>query len=1156
MSHRSNQAVASQGQDVPPDPSSPELRRRPTARTVALSVVGAGAVIFVSGLWFLRIPIAEAFVKSALADRGVASDFKIINLDFSRADIAAIRLGPEEAPDATIGAASLTFRWEDWRPEVTAVRLAQPRVRVRLDPGGRISLGSVDRALTGGQPATRRPALPGIRLDIDDGQALIEAPFGALTAAFHAEGVLGRDFSALAELPATTRARAGYGLTNGAAALRIASAENELTARLHAQTDVLTWEGASLNGLALDAEARVPLDLGQAHVRGVWRVAGVRLPQELAADALGGAINLESTMQDAALIPARWQGDARIEAGRLAAARDELFGVRLNAHVVTEDGRGHGDWLLAAARVDGFGLISPDASVGGALNFDTRADVRAELSGTAILHRAALSSSAQNTLRNILPDLPSSPVGPTFAQAERALDAAADRFDLEAPISFSVGENTARLVVRGAMQLRAATGARVIVNPIREGTPALALQWPGPSLGGGVAVDLAGGGAPRATLLLDTMDWSTGEPFETEGTLDIHDWRADGASIGADELTVRFSMAPRGGGQLDLVGPAHVTGPVGDGQVRDMVPNLNLSIAWGDGWRVTSHGCLPVRLGGLDAAGLSFAGGAFSLCPESGGALVAADAGRRMSGGFSIADLRLDGALSGPNPPPAQLRASRVVGRFSGVTDEAEVLITAAAPALSVGLADDRTVTLQGQELTANASVGGGSWRVTGAFNAGTFEDPTMPGVVSAIAGHWSAAPEDETVAVRVEAGEAFLQARAAPEGAADPRPLFNPVRLTGVNALMRDGRATASGHVVLDAGARALADFSAQHNLESGEGDAQLIANDLTFDENLQPYQISELARGVVANVRGPASATAEAHWTREMFNVSGTVHPEGLSLAMATIPVIQDVRGAVHFDDLLQMTTPPGQVIEVGALNPGIEVRNGRITFQLLPQGRVTLEHAVFEFAGGELAVAPTTIALGAEETQFNLTLSDVDVAALITQLNMPDLRATGRVEGTFPIRLTDRTALIEHGDLHAAAGGGTIAYVGNAGDNVTGTARVAFDALRSFRYDNLSLALDGDLNGEVVSQINFAGQNTGRPVDLAPIANSPIGAVNARGVPFVFRVQVRAPFRQLARTAAGIVNPSDMINNARDPQAEPGQNPPNSTSGSVDVQVEPVN
>jgi hypothetical protein len=180
----------------------------------------------------------------------------------------------------------------------------------------------------------------------------------------------------------------------------------------------------------------------------------------------------------------------------------------------------------------------------------------------------------------------------------------------------------------------------------------------------------------------------------------------------------------------------------------------------------------------------------------------------------------------------------------------------------------------------------------------------------------------------------------------------------------------------------------------------------------------------------------------------------------------------------------------------------------------------------------MAPTTITLGADETRFELRLRDVDAAALLATLNIPDLAATGRVEGEFPLLLTRRTAFIENGELRAQPGGGIISYTGNAGQSATGPARIAFDALRSFNYDDLTLTLNGDLNGEVISSIVFSGENSGRPVDLGPIAPIPgVGRVTVRGVPFDFNVRVTAPFRRLAQTAASITNPGSLINQARD-------------------------
>jgi translocation and assembly module TamB len=123
-----------------------------------------------------------------------------------------------------------------------------------------------------------------------------------------------------------------------------------------------------------------------------------------------------------------------------------------------------------------------------------------------------------------------------------------------------------------------------------------------------------------------------------------------------------------------------------------------------------------------------------------------------------------------------------------------------------------------------------------------------------------------------------------------------------------------------------------------------------------------------------------------------------------------------------------------------------------------------------------------------------------------------------------------------LSAQGEGGVISYTGQAGANATGVSRIAFDALREFNYDNLRLTLDGDLNGEIVSSIEFSGRNGGRPIDLGPIVDVPgVGDVTVRGVPFDFNVRVTAPFRRLAQTAATIIDPGSLIDQARDPEAQ---------------------
>jgi hypothetical protein len=1135
MAHRSNQAVASQDQAPPQPEEPPRPRRLLVGWATALAALGVSSILLAAGLWIVRRPIAEFMIGAMLAERGVEADFRVTRLGFGGATLSNIRFGSETSPDAL--APTIEARW-DWAgvvPRLRFVRVMSPELRLRMDGAGRVSAGTLDRLGSAG-PARRRPAIPAIMLEIVEGELTIDGPFGMVNGVFSGAGTLGRNFSGIAQIAETSRPGEAYALDHVAAELIVVSREQSLAFRFSGAARGVVWAGARLEGPAVRIMGRTPLDLSRYDIDAAWRVAALDMP-DLRGEALSGVVGAEALTREDSLAPTDWQGGAQARAATLTYADMNVSQLRVELRTNGSGPIGRGSWTLAADRFDGLALVSEQANADGAFSFELRGDETMQGQARLMLARARLDAEAQQRIRDAFPDLGGAPVGPTFASAERALDAAADRFDLAIPLAFDGDESGVRIRVAAPVTARSATGATVQLSALRNDTPALVLQWPGPMLHGALALELSGGGAPQASLLLDSADWAPNAPFEADGTLSLSNWRAEGASIGADELDISIAIPPNEGGRVAIAGPARITGPLGEGEVRDLVTALDLGVAWdAQGWRVVPDGCLASRLGGLDAAGLSFANGAFSLCPLH-TALIAADAQRNLSGGFVIRRLALNGRMAGPQAQPARLSAQDVTGRFSGRTGDMTLALEADAPRLAITMAEDRTLAVSLVRVTADARINE-SWRVEGAFERGALTDPSLPGSVSAIAGRWSAAPEpnaegNEEPVIRVTAGEALLTANRPASDA--ERPLFNPLRLVETNAVVRGGQINVDGAIVLEARDRQLARFTASHAIDAGEGAAQVVAADIQFGPTLQPYDITERMRGLVDNVRGGAGVVADITWNREAIAAVGHLRLDGVSLATATIPTVENVRGEIFFDDLFALTTPPGQLVDVGLLNPGVAVHDGRVQFQLLPDQRVAIEQANFAFAGGTLSMEPTMITLGAEETRFALSLREVDAAALLATLNVPDVQMTGRVEGAFPLLLTRRTAYIENGVLRALPGGGTIAYTGDAGANATGSARIAFDALRSFRYDQLELTLNGDLSDEVVTAIEFSGVNSGEPVDLGPIAPVPgLGRVTVRGVPFEFNVHVTAPFRRLAQTAASITDPGAILDRSR--QSEP--------------------
>ncbi|MBS0385951.1 MAG: YdbH domain-containing protein [Proteobacteria bacterium] len=1132
--NRSDQAVASQERNLrPPEDDAPPPRRLLIGwgTAVAALAVSTAALGFV--LWLARFPIAQFFLSSALAERGVEADFQVVQLDFGHIVLNGVRIGSAQAPDASIATVTAAWDWRGLAPSVRSLRFVEPRLRLRLDNRGRLSAGALDHV--GGAPSGHRPQVPELEVVVERGVLQVDAPFGPLVADVSAHGVLGEDFSALGRLRPITGARRNYAILEGAGSFVVVSRAHEIGLRVDANAQSLLWGDARVSGLALRGLVRAPLDLSRYELDAAWRVGALN-SNALSADALDGGAAFVAAARDDSLLASTWRARARAGAERLTLGGASFTTARLDGGLDGRDMRGQGRWALSGESFQGFSLISERATASGVLAVNLAGAGGADATGVIAMTRARLDPGARRIVDSMLPGLGGTPLAPTFAQANAALRRGGANFALTAPFSAHFESGIQRIVFNRELFAHAASGLRLSVAPLRVDAPGLTLEWPGASLRGAVDVELSGGGAPTASMLLDTVHWSPGEPLEADGTLALSHWTAGDASLSADQLDIGISIGTRGQGRIDLRGPAHITGPFGDGEVRDMAPNLDIGIAWDAGWRIVSNTpCLTVALGGLNAAGLSFDSGRLSLCALN-GALAASDARGNLGGGFRIQGLALNGRMAGPEAQPARLTAAEVTGRFHGAGAQAELSIEANRPALEINVAADHVLALRGAQVTADAALAH-DWRIDGRFRDGALSDPALPGTVTAIAGHWAAAPEDDKAVIRVDAGEALLTAN-RPASDAD-RPLFHQLRLAGFSAILRDGNIDAQGELVLAEQTHQLARFTAHHDVAAGAGGAVVTGDSVTFDRTFQPYQISELARGFVDNVRGSVGLNANIDWTRNSIAAHGVLHLDGVSLATSTIPVIQGVRGDVAFNNLFSLTTPPGQEITIDALNPGLVVHNGRVRFQLLPGRRIGIERAEFDFASGTLSMTPTIIPIGAEETRFELSLHNVDASALLATLNIPDLSATGKIDGAFPLLLTRRTALIQNGALYAQRGGGTISYVGHAGDSATGAARIAFDALKSFSYDDLHIALNGDLSGEIVSAIQFHGHNSGRPVDLGPIGAVPgLGHITVHGVPFAFQVQVTAPFRSLAETAASLSNPNAILTRARN--AEPAPQP----------------
>lgn len=217
----------------------------------------------------------------------------------------------------------------------------------------------------------------------------------------------------------------------------------------------------------------------------------------------------------------------------------------------------------------------------------------------------------------------------------------------------------------------------------------------------------------------------------------------------------------------------------------------------------------------------------------------------------------------------------------------------------------------------------------------------------------------------------------------------------------------------------------------------ARLDVDGLTFALNgLQPFDISPLVQGLAANVEGRVDGNGEVRWAANSLSSNGRFTTTGLDFAAAFGPV-QGLSGTIHFDDLIAMRTPPGQTVRFASINPGIEVLDGRLTYQLLPDTQMRIEGGRWPFAGGELLLQPTLLDFAADK-QRHLTfeVNGVDAALFLQRYEFENVSATGVFDGVLPTVFDASGGRVEGGRLVSRDGGGTLAYVGELSNRDLGT------------------------------------------------------------------------------------------------------------------------
>lgn len=669
------------------------------------------------------------------------------------------------------------------------------------------------------------------------------------------------------------------------------------------------------------------------------------------------------------------------------------------------------------------------------------------------------------------------PVAPLLARLGKASAAALADLKVTGNASLAMAGKGGSLSV-GNLQARSTSGAVATLS----GGKGVAVDWQSGAVQADGLLAVSGGGLPDVAMRV-----RRGADGAMTGSGLVRPYAAGNARLALDRLEV----SARPGGPTRFATLAVLSGPLGDGRLEGA--RVPLTGVWNGSRLAINPACTPVSADRLAMSGLDLDRPHLTLCP-AGQALVVI-AGSRVTGGAHAEDVALAGTLGGTPLVLKAAQATADLGTYGFVLKDVETRLGEGDQATPMGAA-----TLDGRFEHG---------KLAGHLTGGAGQIANVPLLMSDAAGDWHYADG------RLTLTGALMVA----DGAESPR--FVPAAGREVALTLADSRIDATGVVVNPASQTLLGSVHIVHDLSSGAGHADMDVPGVAFGKGLQPNQLTPLTYGVIADVKGTVSGEGHIRWTKDGVTSDGVFRTPGTDLAAAFGPV-QGLATEVRFTDLLNMVSAPGQVATVAVVNPGVEVDNGVVRYTLLKDQRVDVQGAEWPFAGGRLVLDPTLLDF-AEHQERHLTfrVEGVDAALFLQQFNFSNLNATGTFDGTLPMIFNEKGGRIEGGHLTVREKGGNIAYVGELSQEDLGFwGNMAFQSLKSLDYRSLSIDMNGPIDGEVITDVRFAGVSQGRG------AKSNFVLKRLSKLPFVFNVRITAPFRQLFNAAHDIYDPRDLI------------------------------
>lgn len=730
------------------------------------------------------------------------------------------------------------------------------------------------------------------------------------------------------------------------------------------------------------------------------------------------------------------------------------------------------------------GLATPQARIAG-LGFEGRArsnaglnriDIEGDLSGNGVAVGPALDRALAEAAKAGEGTL----LAPLASQMRIALAREARGSTLDANLVLRHSEDGSSLVIPRA-SLRGGSGASLLALSRVQ-----ALIGDGlPRMTGNFAT--GGQGLPKIAGRMET-----GAEGRLSMRIEMPEYRAGDARLAVPEL----ALVQGESGVLGFAGTARLSGALPGGRADNLL--LPLEGAWAANGDFSAWPrCVQVGFDRLQFANLALDRRSLPVCPASGGAIMRSRGGR-LELAAGVASLDLAGRLG---QTPIRI-ASGPIGYAQSGRDPGTV--SARALDVALGPADSAS---RFKVSHLDAKVGR---NVAGTFDEADISLYAVPLDMRQSAGDWHYANGTLTIdKARFTLVDREQVAR------------FQPMIARDATLRLADNVITAEALVREPASDREVVRAAIVHDLATAAGHADLTVDGIRFDKDVQADTLSHLALGVVSNLEGTVRGSGRIDWNQAGVTSHGRLAADKVDFAAAFGPV-KGLSGEVVFTDLLGLVTAPDQQLRIASINPGIEVTDGVVSFEMKPDSLLQINGARWPFMDGVLTLEPSRMRIGVAETRrYTLRVEGLDAATFVQHLDLTNINATGVFDGELPLVFDENGGRIENGYLVSREPGGNVAYIGALTyKDLSAMGNFAFDALRSVDYKRMEIGLGGSLSGEIITRISFDGLSQGAG------AKSNLVTKQVAKLPLRFILNIRAPFFSLFGSMRSLYDPRFVI------------------------------